>query len=67
MSKIKKLILECKDLNLHCSVTYQKITDFSVEIYKGYEKKYEKVYYTDGHSKINDAVKKAQRFLNRSY
>jgi len=36
-----------RDLNI--SITWQKITNWSIEIYRGYESKYEKIYYTDGH------------------
>ena len=32
-----QLFDECKSRNFNCSLTYQQINDFSVEIYKGYK------------------------------
>jgi len=55
---------ECISRNLHCSITYQKINDYSVEIYRGYKTRYEKVFYTDGHIKPKKAIKKALKFLS---
>ena len=61
-----KLFNECKARNYNCSLTYQRINDFSVEIYKGYKDTYQKVFYTDGHLEKSIAIKKALKFLNAS-
>jgi hypothetical protein len=63
MKKLKQLIGECKSRNLHCSVTYQKINDISIEIYKGYKSTYVKLFYTDGHIKLKKAIKLALKFI----
>jgi len=63
MKKAAELINECISRNLHCSITYQRINDFSIEIYRGYKTSYEKVFYTDGHIKPNKAIKEALNFL----
>lgn len=56
---------ECKARNLNCSITYQRMTDYSVEVYTGYGKSYKKVFYTDGHIKPKKAIKKGLLFLQR--
>lgn len=63
MSKAEKLLIECKSRNLHCSITYQKINDYSVEIYTGYMSTYQKHYYTDGHIRLKKAIKSARKYL----
>lgn len=63
MKKIKQLFDECNTRNLHCSITNQRITDYSIEIYKGYESSYEKVFYSGGHLKIKHAVRKGLGFF----
>lgn len=64
MKKAQKLMNECISRNLHCSITYQKINNYSVEIYRGYKSFYEKIFYTDGHTKSKRAIKKALKFLS---
>ena len=66
MGKTKKLIGECKSRNMNCSITYENITDCSVEIYTGYGKNYERIFYTDGHLKPKKAVKKALKFIHKN-
>lgn len=63
MNKTKKLMIECELRNLHCSITYQKINDYSIEIYTGYKKSYHQIFYTDGHIKLKAAVKQALKYL----
>lgn len=65
MKKINALMLECQNRNFHCSISWQRITDFSIEIYTGYESKYRKIFYTDGHIKLKHAVKEANKFMNQ--
>ena len=64
MKKAQQLMNECISRNLHCSITHQIINNFSVEIYRGYESNYEKVFYTDGHIKSKKAIKKALKFIS---
>lgn len=63
MSKLQELIDECKSRELHLSFTYQKATDYSVEIYKGYRKNYQNLFYTDGHIKKKKAINKALKWI----
>ena len=65
MKKAKKLIEECKSRSLNCSITYQHINDYSVEIYRGYESSYQKVFYTDGHLKSKKAIKSGLKYLTK--
>lgn len=58
-----QLFNECKARALNCSLTYQSITDYSVEIYTGYKTSYKKAFYTDGNIDKTVAVKKALKFL----
>lgn len=53
----------CQQNNYNCSITYQIITDYSVEIYKGYGDNYNKIFYTDGHIDINHAIRLGLKFL----
>lgn len=62
--KVTKLFAECKNKNLHCSITHQRNNDISVEIYTGYVDTYKQLYYTDGHIKIKKAVNEALEFLS---
>ena len=63
MKKIKELMAECENRNLNCSITYQRINNYSVEIYTGYEKKYKKIYYSDGHLRMKNAIKNGLKYL----
>jgi hypothetical protein len=63
MKKAQQLMDECISRNLHCSITNQRINDYSVEIYRGCKTNYENVFYTDGHIKPKKAIKKALKFL----
>ncbi len=58
-----KLFEECKCRAMNCSITYQRINDYSVEIYRGYKSSYVKIFYTDGHIDKKKAIKKALKFL----
>lgn len=58
-----QLFEECKNRAMNCSITYQRINDYSVEIYKGYETSYQKIFYTDGHLEPKTAIRKALKFL----
>jgi len=65
MDKFNQLTDECISRSLNCSITYQRINDFSVEIYKGYGSNYGIVFYTDGHINPKKAIKKALQFLSK--
>ena len=54
-----KLFEECKSRSYNCSLTYQSINDYSVEIYKNYGKDYKQIFYTDGHSTSDEAIQEA--------
>ena len=58
-----QLFNECKSRSLNCSLTYQHINDYSVEIYQGYKTTYNKIFYTDGHIDKSIAIKKALKYL----
>jgi hypothetical protein len=60
-----QLFEKCKDMNYNCSITYQRINDYSVEIYTGYKSNYQLIFYSDGHSSSTDATKKGIKFLNK--
>jgi hypothetical protein len=58
-----QLFDECISRNYNCSITYQRINDYSVEVYRGYQSNYEKIFYTDGHIDKEKAIRKALKFL----
>ena len=64
---MKKVFEICQNNNLNVSFTWQRIDDYSIEIYKGYKLSYELLFYTDGHTDKKQAIKKALRFLNEKY
>jgi hypothetical protein len=59
-----QLFNECISRSYHCSITYQRINDYSVEIYKGYLVNYDKIFYVDGHIKKETAIRAALKFLH---
>lgn len=64
LSDEDNLFSECWSRNYNCSITYQQINDYSVEIYQGYRKgSYKLIYYTDGHLTRKKAIKKALKFI----
>ena len=63
MKKAQEPINQCISMYLSCSITYQPINDYSVEIYKGYKGSYELIFYTDGHIKSKKAIKEALKFI----
>ena len=63
---MKKIFEICQDRNWNVSLTWQKINDYSIEIYKGYKTSYELIFYTDGHTDKNEAIKKTKLFLTNS-
>lgn len=58
-----QLFQECKSRDYNCSITYQKINNFSVEIYTGYKSSYKLIFYTDGHTESKFAIRKTLNFL----
>lgn len=64
MKKAKQLMSECMSRRLNCSITFQRMNDYSVEIYTGYKETYKKVFYTDGHTQPKKAIRKALKFLS---
>jgi hypothetical protein len=64
---MKKLFEMCQNNNVNVSFTWQRINDYSIEIYKGYKSSYELIFYTDGHTDKKQAIKKALLFLNEKY
>lgn len=61
-----QLFDECKHRGYSCSITYQRINDFSVEIYKGHELSYQSIFFSDGHLDSKRSIRKALRFLKKS-
>jgi hypothetical protein len=66
MNKPKRLMMECENRNLNCSISYQKITNYSVEIYTGYKKNYKLKFYTDGAISPKKAIKLAFKWLDEN-
>ena len=64
---MKKIFEICQNNNLNVSVNWQRINDYSIEIYKGYKSSYEVIFYTEGHTYKKQAIKKALSFLNEKY
>lgn len=62
-----QLFDECELRDFNCSLTYQGINGFSVEIYKGYKQSYQQIFYTDGHLEKSIAIKKALKFIRTSH
>ncbi len=58
-----QLFEECISRVYNCSITYQKINDYSIEIYRGYKMNYTKIYYSDGDFDKEKAIKKALKYL----
>lgn len=58
-----ELISECQRRDWNISLTWQKINEWSVEIYTGYKSSYEKKYYTDGHMTKEVAIETALEFF----
>ena len=59
MKQLEQLIDECISRNLHFSLSYQSVTEYSIEIYTGYVSSYKLLFYTDGHISIKKAAKTA--------
>jgi len=66
MKKAKQLMEECVSRNYHCSITWQRMTDYSVEIYRGYVTNYKEIFYTDSNVSAKKAIKKALKFLSKN-
>ena len=57
---LEDIFAACKEYNIHCSISYQRINDYSVELYKGYKSDYKKLFYSDGHSSIPELLEFVQ-------
>ena len=64
-TKTQKLLDLCHSRNLHCSISWQRVTGYSVEIYTGYKSDYSNLFFTDGHTKPKKAVKEALKFIKK--
>lgn len=62
MSKSKELFSLCLNQDLNVSLSWQKMTDWTVEIYTGYIKSYRSVFYVQGITK-KEVLKKAIKFM----
>ena len=63
---MKKIFEICQDRNLNVSFTWQRINNYSIEIYKGFKSSYEVIFYTDGHSDKKQEIKKVKSFLGKN-
>lgn len=61
--KSEKLFEQCLCRDWNVSITWQKVTDWSIEIYTGYKTRYKKIFYTDGHTSKAEAIAKALKFF----
>ncbi len=63
-SQEQEFIALCQNRAFNFSLTWQKMDDWSLEIYTGYSKhSYELRFYTDGHSKREDAIKEGLEYM----
>ncbi|QDM00819.1 hypothetical protein [Aliarcobacter butzleri] len=62
MSKTKKLFGLCLNQDLNVSLSWQKITDWTVEIYVGYRTNYRNIFYGQSTSK-KEVLKEAIDFM----
>jgi DNA polymerase-3 subunit epsilon len=46
----------CLNRDLNVSLSWQKMTNWSVEVYRGYKKSYQGIFYTDGHLNKSEAI-----------
>ncbi|WP_320034818.1 hypothetical protein [Halarcobacter sp.] len=60
----EKLFSECLSRDWSVSLIWQRMTNWSVEIYTGYEVNYNKKFFTSGHIHRAEATKEALRFLD---
>ena len=64
MKKVQELMDLCHSYDFNYSISYQKINDYSIEIYTGYKTNYKNVFYIDGELNLKKAVKKTLEFFN---
>lgn len=60
-----ELFNRCISLGFNVSLTYQRINDYSIEIYHGYQTSYKQYFYTDGNLTRMGAIRKAIRYLDK--
>ncbi len=65
--KVKDLYIQCQSFNYHVCLSWQSITEHSIEIYKGYKENYVQIYYSDGYLTLEEAVKKGLKFMKKKY
>ena len=63
MKLLEKLIFECRIRGFNCSITYQHINSYSVEIYKGKGMPYTERFYSDEHRSTKKAIKKGLKYI----
>ena len=63
---MKKIFEICQVRNWNVSFTWQRINNYSIEIYKGYKSSYELIFYTDGNTDKKQAIKKVKSFLGEN-
>jgi len=63
MKKFDELAGLCQNRCFNFSLTWQKMTDWSIEVYTGYKTSYEKKFYTDGHNNKKEAIKEAIEYM----
>lgn len=54
---------ECEARNFNCGITYQSMTNFSVEVYQGYKKNLKILFYSDGLLTRREAIEKGLNYL----
>lgn len=62
MGKTKELFNLCLNQDLNVSLSWQKVTDWTVEIYLGYKTNYKNIFYEQSTSK-KEVLKKAIEFM----
>jgi hypothetical protein len=65
VKKFDELTGLCQNRCFNFSLTWQKMTEWSVEIYVGYTHSYKKKFYTDGHISKRKAIKKAVKYMKK--
>ncbi len=65
MKKPQRLFDICHNDDKNVSLSYQRVTFYSVEIYIGYKSNYKNFFYSDGHLTVKSAAKAGIKFMKK--
>ena len=63
MKKFNELTEQCQSRCFNLSLTWQKMTNWSIEIYTGYKTSYKVEFFSDGHLNKKEAIKKGIKYM----